>query len=75
MEHHTAELASENLEKYQRRASGHEARQSQRTRRPKLEDDFDGFSSNPKRFMGIVRAPLIDTRLGTVEWGVHCIAC
>jgi hypothetical protein len=75
MEHHTAELASEKLEKYQRRASGHEARQSQRTRRPKLEDDFDGFSSNPKRFMGIVRAPLIDTRLGTVEWGVHCIAC
>ena len=44
-------------------------------RLPRSEDSFDGFSSNPLRFMGIIRAPVLGARMGSPQWGFHCIAC
>ncbi|PLB48396.1 hypothetical protein P170DRAFT_211578 [Aspergillus steynii IBT 23096] len=46
-----------------------------RPRPPRLEDSFDGQCSNPKRFMGIIRAPFFNQQTGSLEWGLHCIAC
>ena|SRR5436305_4554590 len=31
--------------------------------------------ANPYRFMGVIRAPWLDRRSGTVEWGVSCNGC
>ncbi|KAJ5374294.1 hypothetical protein N7517_006300 [Penicillium concentricum] len=62
------------------RIQAHQSRNAQSTRRGKprplrSDDSFDGFSSNPMRFMGIIRAPVLDTTTGAPEWGFHCIAC
>lgn len=35
----------------------------------------DLSSWNPKRFMGIVRAGVLNARTGAPEWGLHCSAC
>ncbi|PLB36068.1 uncharacterized protein BDW47DRAFT_119085 [Aspergillus candidus] len=39
------------------------------------EDPFDGHCSNPRRFMGIIRAPCFNSQQPSPEWGLHCIAC
>lgn len=42
---------------------------------PRLEDSFDGLDSNPKRFMGDVRAPFFNGQTVDLDWGFHCLAC
>ena len=44
-------------------------------RPPSYDDPFDGHCSNPRRFMGIVRAPFFNGPTASPEWGLHCIAC
>ncbi|CRL28954.1 Cyclin-like F-box [Penicillium camemberti] len=72
------QYASESLAK---RIEIHQSRNARSThgvkppRLPRSEESFDGFSSNPIRFMGIIRAPVLDTRTAIPQWGFHCTAC
>lgn len=73
MKQHAAEITTKRLETYQSRHSRHAG--GPKPRQPRSEDSFDGYSSNPMRFMGVVRAPLINACTATPQWGFHCIAC
>lgn len=44
-------------------------------RPPRSEDSFDGRCSNPKRFMGIIRAPFLSVQTAFPDLGFHCVAC
>lgn len=44
-------------------------------RLPRSEDVFDGRYSNPKRFMGIIRAPFFNVQTVSPDCGFHCVAC
>ena len=70
------QYASESLTK---KLEIHQSRKATSTgakpRLPRSEDPFDVFSSNPLRFMGIIRAPDLDARMADPQWGFHCIAC
>jgi hypothetical protein len=35
----------------------------------------EGRPSDPRRFMGVVRAPWINLSTNAVEWGFHCVGC
>lgn len=74
MEQYALEMTSKRLEQYQSRKSLHIA-DGPNLRRPRSEDVFDGRSSNPKRFLGIVRAPFLNARTGSPECVFHCAAC
>ncbi|PGG98979.1 hypothetical protein AJ80_09434 [Polytolypa hystricis UAMH7299] len=74
MEQYASEITSEEMEQYHTRKSRH-MKDCAILRQPRSEDAFDGHSSNPRRFMAIVRAPLLDARTGSPEWGFHCAAC
>lgn len=41
----------------------------------KSEDSFDMHSRNPKRFMGIIHAPILNPRTGSPEKVFRCFAC
>jgi hypothetical protein len=76
MEQYASEMASKRLEHFQSKISWQTAGAGKsRPRRPRSEDEFDGRTSNPKRFVAIVRAPFLDLRTGSSEWGFHCVAC
>jgi hypothetical protein len=76
MEEFTSNIALEKLKKYEIRHSQLIARTGRSiTRRPRTEDEFDGHTSNPLRFVAIVRAPYLDRRLRSPEWGFHCVGC
>ncbi|KAL3475873.1 hypothetical protein BJX99DRAFT_228774 [Aspergillus californicus] len=76
MEQYASEMTSRKLERYQtRRLQQGTGAGKSTTRRPRTEGEFDGFWSNPKRFMAIVRAPFFDSRTGSLERGFHCAAC
>lgn len=76
MEDYTSNIALAKLKKYQTRQSQLTARTGRSIAcRPRREDEFDGHTSNPLRFVAIVRAPYLDRRLGSPEWGFHCVAC
>lgn len=74
MEEHASEMARKQLEVYNTKLS---LRRPTRTnlRLPRLEDPFDGRCSNPKRFMGIIRAPFFSAQTIAPDWGLHCFAC
>ena len=74
MVRHTSETTSKRLEQYESRKSSRRA-DGPNMRRPRSEDDFDGHSSNPRRFLGIVRVPLLNACTGFPECVFHCIAC
>ncbi|PYI03077.1 hypothetical protein BO78DRAFT_400088 [Aspergillus sclerotiicarbonarius CBS 121057] len=44
-------------------------------RPPRVEDPFDAQCCNPRRFMGVMRAPLLRGMMVAPEWGFHCLAC
>jgi hypothetical protein len=76
MEQFASDITFEKLEKYRSRKSQQTAGAGTATpRRPRTEDEFDGRTSNPRRFVAIVRAPFLDVRIGSPEWGFHCAAC
>ncbi|KAE8357014.1 hypothetical protein BDV28DRAFT_126080 [Aspergillus coremiiformis] len=74
MEKYASEMASKRLESYNSKVS---LRRTGGTylRPPRYEDSFDGHCSNPRRFMGIIRAPFFTEKMASPEWGLHCIAC
>lgn len=74
MEEHVSEMASKRLDAYNTKLS---LRRTNGTnlRRPRSEDSFDGRNSNPKRFMGIIRAPFFSVQTVFSDWGFHCVAC
>ncbi|OJJ87589.1 uncharacterized protein ASPGLDRAFT_163897 [Aspergillus glaucus CBS 516.65] len=74
MEQYALEMTSKKLEQYQSRKSIHIA-DCPNLRRPRSEDIFDGHSPNLKRFLGIIRAPFLNARTGSLEWVFHCAAC
>lgn len=74
MEQYASKVACKKLENYScrkrlRKAGG------PNPRRPRSGDGFDGHESNPRRFMGAIRAPFLDVRTGSSELGFHCLAC
>ncbi|KAH2761567.1 hypothetical protein KXW10_000389 [Aspergillus fumigatus] len=76
MEQYALQMTFQRLERYQSRKSQQTPGAGKSTpRRPRSEDEFDGRMSNPKRFVAIVRAPFLDVRTGSSEWGSHCVAC
>lgn len=74
MEKHASEMASHRLAAYNTKLSLNRANGTN-LRPPRSEDAFDGYSSNPKRFMGIIRAPFFNPQTGFSDWGFHCMAC
>lgn len=74
MEKYASEVASKRLEAYNTKLS---LRRTNGTnlRPPRSEDSFDGRCSNPRRFMGIIRAPFFNSQTGYPDWGFHCVAC
>ncbi|PKY06125.1 hypothetical protein P168DRAFT_135894 [Aspergillus campestris IBT 28561] len=74
MEKYALEMISKKLENYNLKLSGSRTGGAH-LRPPRYEDLFDGHCSNPRRFMGIIRAPYFDSQLPSPEWGLHCIAC
>lgn len=74
MEKHTSEMARKKREVFDMRESFHREYAAD-LRQPRTEDLFDGRSSNPRRFFGIIRAPFFNLRTSSAEWGSHCIAC
>lgn len=74
MEKYASDMAAKKMEVYLTKTSLHTTPGRAR-RPPRTEDEFDGYSSNPKRFMAIICAPYLDARLGTPDWGSHCLAC
>lgn len=74
MESYASEMASSRLAAYNAKLSLDRTNGTNR-RPPRSEDAFDGRSSNPKRFMGIVRAPFFKSQTGLPDWGFHCVAC
>lgn len=76
MEQYTSNIALKKMQKYQYRKSQlTESTGRSIPRRPRTEDEFDGYTSNPRRFVAIVRAPYLDRRLGSPVKGFHCVAC
>ncbi|QKX54494.1 uncharacterized protein TRUGW13939_01581 [Talaromyces rugulosus] len=76
MNEHSVHIQAKKLEKYNLRRSKHTAGAANpNPRRPRTEDEFDGYSSNPKRFVAIVRAPFLNPGATSLEWGFHCSAC
>lgn len=71
MEKRASEMVSRRLKSKLsvRRTSGTSLRPT------RYEDPFDGQCSNPRRFMGIIRAPFFNEKTASAEWGVHCFAC
>lgn len=43
--------------------------------RPPPAKAYDGRETNPRRFLAIVRAPWLDLRTRSLEWGFHCLSC
>lgn len=74
MEKYASEMASNRLAAYNTKLSLHRTNGTN-LRPPRSEDSFDGRCSNPKRFMGIIRAPLFNSQTGFPDWGFHCVAC
>lgn len=74
MEKYASESASKKLEAYNTKLSLCRTNGTN-VRRPRSEDIFDGRCSNPRRFMGIIRAPFLNFRTASPEWGFHCVAC
>lgn len=74
MEKYASEMASKRLEIYNTKMSLRRTA-VRNLRPPRTEDDFDGYSSNPKRFMGIVCAPFFGAHTAFPDWGFHCLAC
>ncbi|KAL4891353.1 hypothetical protein BDV59DRAFT_182300 [Aspergillus ambiguus] len=74
MEEYASGMVSKRLENYNSKLS---LRRTDGThlRPPRYEDSFDGHCSNPRRFMAIIRAPFMNERMVSPEWGLHCIAC
>ena len=72
MKQYVSESLTKNLEIHKSRNS---TSTGAKPRLPRSADSFDGFSSNPLRFMGIIRAPVLDARMAEPQWGFHCIAC
>ncbi|PWY94017.1 hypothetical protein BO94DRAFT_531983 [Aspergillus sclerotioniger CBS 115572] len=73
MEKFSAEVLSEKLKTYFLCIN-----HKMRVTRPICRDSFDDRSSNPKRFMGIIRVPCFRIEFkpgGSLEWGFHCLAC
>lgn len=74
MENYASETKTKRLKSYRsnlsRRRTG-----GANLRPPSYEDPFDGHCSNPRRFMGIIRAPFFNSPTASPEWGFHCIAC
>ncbi|RAH41841.1 uncharacterized protein BO95DRAFT_467448 [Aspergillus brunneoviolaceus CBS 621.78] len=74
MERYALEMISKQLEAYNSRLSVRQT--SQRPGRPpRSADAFDGHCSNPKRFVGIIRAPFFSRNTLSPEWGFHFLAC
>ncbi|KAE8139513.1 hypothetical protein BDV38DRAFT_280868 [Aspergillus pseudotamarii] len=57
MEQHAAKLMPKKLEQCESQRLLRRQRDATVSRQPRCGDEFDGHSSNPKRFMGVVRAP------------------
>ena len=72
MDRYAKQLEAERLQKYPEPGL---LRDSQRIRRNRPRDGFNGFSVNAQRFLGVIRAPVIDARQGSTEWGVYCEGC
>ncbi|KAL4905246.1 hypothetical protein BDW74DRAFT_178251 [Aspergillus multicolor] len=82
MGRYVSEVSSEEIERYRERALQHSAGAGSASpdptpRQPRVEDEFDGYESNPKRFVAVVRAPVLKAQAGSrmPEWGFHCVAC
>jgi hypothetical protein len=74
MEQHVAEEGRKKLESYQRRVAGESDSGTTSRRRPATGVQ-DGRTSDPRRFMAVVRAPWIKPSTNAVEWGFHCVGC
>lgn len=74
MEEYASEMASKRLDAYNAKLSLGRTNGTN-LRPPRSEDPFDGLSSNPRRFMAIVRAPFFSVQTVVPEWGFHCVAC
>ncbi|KAE8150740.1 hypothetical protein BDV25DRAFT_139570 [Aspergillus avenaceus] len=75
MEQSASQISSQRLERYESRRLLRSPRDNSSLRQPRGNNEFDGLSSNPRRFMGLVRVPRINPRTGSLEWGDHCLAC
>lgn len=74
MEEYTSEMASKRLDVYNTKLSLR-GTNGTNMRPPRSGDSFDGRCSNPKRFMGIIRAPFFSIQTAFADWGFHCVAC
>lgn len=74
MEEYVSEMASKRLDIYNTKLSLR-GTNGTHLRPPRSEGSFDGRCSNPKRFMGIIRAPFFSAQAIFPEWGLHCVAC
>lgn len=75
MERYVLEMASKKLKGFRSGKLQHRAGDDPTPRPPRSEDRFDGHTSNPRRFMAVVRAPFLDSRTRLPVWGFHCLAC
>lgn len=73
MEAYVSEMASKSLDAYNTKLSLRGI--GTNLRPPRSEDSFDGLDSNPKRFIGIVRALFFNGPTVAPDCGFHCLAC
>lgn len=72
MERFVTEEGQKRLDSYQRRVA--EDCEATSRRLPPTSAP-EGRTSDPRRFMAVVRAPWIKRSTNAVEWGFHCVGC
>ncbi|KAK2845244.1 hypothetical protein FQN49_005913 [Arthroderma sp. PD_2] len=75
MEKYASDMIIKKLDDYEDRKSLYKKGYGPKPRRPRSEDEFDEYESNPKRFMAIVQAPFLQPCAKSPEWGFHCLGC
>lgn len=76
MEQHASEMAYKRRRAYAaKRELKAEGALIPTPRRPRPTRAYGVREADPRRFLAIVRAPWLDLRTRSLEWGFHCLSC
>ena len=75
VEQHMSILVAKGLKQWRERSSQTVEGTSRKSLRQPWREAWDGQSSNPRRFMAIIRTPRWDRSTESLDWGFHCVGC
>ena len=77
MERHVSEMAAQRLRRYDSRVEAWTRREigGPFPNRPRADEGPDDLMAYPRRFMGVVHAPVLNRRTGSPVEVFHCAAC